>query len=54
MGGASYSPNVAYLAHWGRGGAAVERFFFCYFSLKLGVSYGPVHPIVLRTTVFAE
>ena len=29
-GGASYSPNAAYLALWG--GVAVERFFFPLFS----------------------
>ena len=34
-GGASYSQNVAYLAHWGRGGAVVEWviFFFPIFLL---------------------
>ena len=30
-GGASYSPNVAYLAHWDGRGAALERGYFSYF-----------------------
>ena len=44
----SYSPNVAYLAHWGGGwGAAVEQNLFSYFPLKprcvlcSGASYSP-------------
>ena len=45
-GGASYSPNVAYLARWGGGGGGVG--FFSYFSplkprcvLWSGASYSP-------------
>ena len=33
-GGASYSPNVAYLAHWGRGGKSEAGFFLLFSSSK--------------------
>ena len=47
-GGASYSPNVAYLAGWGARGDSGVGFFFSYFPplkaryiLSSGVSYSP-------------
>ena len=47
-GGASYSPNVVYLAHWGLGGWGWSEVFFSYFPplkprycLWSGASYSP-------------
>ena len=48
-GGTSYSPNVAYLAHWGVGVGGGVGFSFPIFLLQnLGVSYGAVYLIVRK------
>ena len=52
-GGASYSPNVAYLARWARGAVVEQGFFFSYFRLlkprcvlRSGASYSPKNMVL--------
>ena len=51
-GGVSYSPNVAYLAHWGGGVVGGAFFFFSYYPplkprgiLWSGASYSPKNTV---------
>ena len=57
-GGVSYSPNIAYLAHWGEGGVVERGFYSCFPPLKprcvlwSGASYSSKNMVLNATELY--